>query len=372
MDSSAVKESAASSIADDERLEQLKAFDGTRAGVKGLVDAGITNLPKIFIRSPEELSEEVKHHHHQSDLQVPVIDLSGIGSGDDDEHKKVIYELRQASQNWGFFQLLNHGIPVSVLDGMLDGIRKFHELDAEIKKEYYSREWTKKVRYESNIDLYRSKAANWRDTMTINLFVRDQEPEELPVACRDDIVNYINHVTMLGETLFDLLSEALDLKLENLKEMGCATARTLVCHYYPPCPEPDLTLGVSRHTDPAFLTILLQDQIGGLQCLHDNQWIDVQPIPEGLVVNIADLLQIVSNDKFMSVEHRVVANSRGPRISVACFFSGAALQPRIYEPINELVSEESPVLYKQFTVRDYVNHFFTRPIDESGLEHFKI
>lgn len=185
MDSSAVNESAANSIADDDRLEQLKAFDDTRAGVKGLVDAGITSLPKIFIRSPEELSKEVKHHHHhQSDLQVPVIDLSGIGSGDDDEHKKVIDELRQASQNWGFFQLLNHGIPASVLDGMLDGIRKFHELDGEVKKKYYSRERNKKVRYESNIDLYRSKAANWRDTMTINLLVRDQEPEELPTACR--------------------------------------------------------------------------------------------------------------------------------------------------------------------------------------------
>lgn len=183
MDSSAVIESAANSMADDGRFEQLKAFDGTRAGVKGLVDAGITNLPKIFIRSPEELSEEVKHLH-QSNLQVPVIDLSGLGSGDDDEHKKVVDELRQASQNWGFFQLLNHEIPASVLDGMLGGIRKFHELDAEVKKEYYSRDRTKKVRYESNIDLYRSKAANWRDTMTINLLVRDQEPEELPASCR--------------------------------------------------------------------------------------------------------------------------------------------------------------------------------------------
>lgn len=65
-----------------------------------------------------------------------------------------------------------------------------------------------------------------------------------------------------------------------------------MCHYYPPCPQPELTLGVTKNSDNDFLTILLQDQIGGLQGLHENQWINVPPIPGALVINIRDLLQV--------------------------------------------------------------------------------
>ncbi|CAH8264285.1 unnamed protein product [Arabidopsis lyrata] len=95
----------------------------------------------------------------------------------------------------------------------------------------------------------------------------------------------------LGELIFELLSEALGLKANHLKELNCAKSLSLLSHYYPPCPEPDRTFGISSHTDISFITILLQDHIGGLQVLHDGYWIDVPPNPEALIVNLGDLLQ---------------------------------------------------------------------------------
>ncbi|KAI5440631.1 hypothetical protein KIW84_010202 [Lathyrus oleraceus] len=320
----------------DNRMRELKAFDETKIGVKGLVD-----------------EEHI----------IPVIDFTNT-------RQHIISRIKEASETWGFFQVVNHGIPLNVVEDMKDGVVRFFEQDTEVKKEVYTRDQTKPLVYNSNFDMYSSPALNWRDTFACNIAPNAPKPEDLPVVCRDIVLEYGAHVEKLGMTLFELLSEALGLDPNHLKDMDCSKRVMLLGHYYPACPQPELTMGTTKHSDGSFLTVLLQDHIGGLQILYQDSWIDVPSIPEALVVNIGDLLQLVTNDKFKSVEHRVLANTIGPRVSVACFLRG---QEKLYGPIKELLSKDNPSKYRETTFTDYVTYYNAKGLDGiSALQHFKI
>ncbi|XWS08809.1 hypothetical protein CRYUN_Cryun40dG0032500 [Craigia yunnanensis] len=361
---------ASETSVDYNRIKELKEFDDTKAGVKGLFDAGIVSIPKMFIRPSEELVDEL--NSCQTKIEVPTIDLSNIQ--DDSRRKEIVDEIRIASEEWGFFQVINHGIPLSVLDEMIDGVRLFNEQDLELKKELYSRDSTKKVRFNSNFDLYASQTADWRDTLTLSFLDSDPDPNEMPAVCRKSTLEYIKYTRKLGETLFEFLSEALGLQADHLGSIGCAKGCSMVSHYYPACPQPELTLGVRKHADPGLLTVLLQNEISGLQVLHGGQWFDVHPIRGALVVNIGDLLQIISNDKFKSVKHRATANLVGPRISVPCFFSGhASLLDKPFSPIKELTSEANPPRYKEVVLREYIARFISSSLDKKPLiDYYKL
>ncbi|KAG6393125.1 hypothetical protein SASPL_147357 [Salvia splendens] len=90
-------------------------------------------------------------------------------------------------------------------------------------------------------------------------------------------------------------------------------------------PSPDLTLGLKRHTDPGLITLLLQDQVGGLQATRDggNTWITVRPIPGAFVVNLGDYGHYLSNGRFKSADHQVAVNSTSSRLSIAAFLNPA-------------------------------------------------
>ncbi|KAL3517677.1 hypothetical protein ACH5RR_020266 [Cinchona calisaya] len=342
--------------------KEVEAFEETKAGVKGLVDSGVVKIPKFFIQTPASATANKTTNGDRDDLllQIPAVDLQGIGSHDDGARRKMaVDKIRRAAETWGFFRIINHGVPVSVMDGILNATRRFHEQPKEDKMHLYSRDGSKKVRFFTiNGPFQENNVANWKDTLAFNFPDDLVDDQHLPLVCRKQVAEYMEHMIKLRDVLSELLSEALGLSKDYLARIQCMKSTYLSCLYYPPCPEPDLAVGVFKHSDAIFLTILAQDNQGGLQVLHQDQWVDVLPVPGTLLANIGDLMQIISNDKFKSVEHRVLARSVGSRVSTACFFFPSSTHLfKPYGPIKELLSETKPPLYREVSNTEYTTTY---------------
>ncbi|CAN6214936.1 unnamed protein product [Urochloa humidicola] len=360
-----------------DRRRELQAFDDTKAGVKGLLDAGATSIPAIFHHPPDSLpqDQDTSATPVATAAAVPVIDLLGA------PREEVVALVRAAAETAGFFQVVNHGVPGDAMAAMIAAVRRFNEQPAEAKRPYYTRDTAaSKARFYSNLDLFASTAACWRDTLFCDMAPEPPLPEELPEPLRGVMFGYTDAaVRKVAVWVFELLSESLGLAGDHLSKMGCGESLKVAGNYYPPCPEPHLTLGNTRHTDPTFLTVLLQDGVGGLQVFldHAGGWVDVPPVPDALIINVGDLLQLVSNGRFRSVEHRVLANKSSTgeaRVSVAAFVDvGRDRSVRRYGPIEEILTSGNPPMYRSVTVDDFIAHFYRKGSERRPrLDYFKL
>lgn len=114
------------------------------------------------------------------------------------------------------------------------------------------------------------------------------------LICRQPALEYYTQIRSLAEKLYAALSESLGLRPNELFEaVGEYTGTSMYIHYYPVCPDPSLTLGMGEHSDVVSFTILLQDEVGGLQVLKDDKWIAVKPIANALAINIGDQIEVI-------------------------------------------------------------------------------
>lgn len=345
------------------RMKEVKEFDESKIGVKGLSDSGITSIPQFFVHDPQTLSDLKSSSSHTA--TIPTIDLSKINS----HRHPIVDQITVAAKTWGFFQVINHGVPILILEETVNAIKAFHDQPHEVKEKYYKREEGKGVMYSSNNDLYRTKAASWHDSLQAWMGPEPPEVEELPEICRKEVVAWDLHATNVAETVMELLSEGLGLEAGKFKELTFSDARALVGHCYPYCPQPDRTVGITSHTDPGIVTVLLQNHVPGLQVRHEDEWVDVKGVPGGLIINVGDMLQIISNGEYKSVQHRVLANScKEVRISVVIFFNLSKWNEDGYcGPLPALLSPEKPPIYRNFTQQEFVENFYSKGIDSKSL-----
>ncbi|GER45421.1 2-oxoglutarate (2OG) and Fe(II)-dependent oxygenase superfamily protein [Striga asiatica] len=337
-------------------------------GVKHMYENGIDRVPGKYVLPIADRPNIISNNTAcpELDLELPVIDFAELLGPN---RAQVLKSLSYACENYGFFQLVNHGIPEEIIGGMVNVSRRFFEMPLSEREKYMSADMSSPVRYGTSFNQMNDVVYSWRDFLKL---VCDPLPDVLPhwpsspPDFKQLVVSYAKETKSLFLMLVEAILESLGLNKtktsepinendENkiLKELENGS-QLMVVNCYPPCPQPDLTLGMPPHSDYGFLTLLLQDRVKGLQIQNRDKWVTVQPIPGSFVVNVGDHLEIFSNGRYKSVLHRVLVNSMNYRISVASLHSFPFTST--VRPADELVTETNPRRYKDTDFASFLSY----------------
>ncbi|XP_057537470.1 feruloyl CoA ortho-hydroxylase F6H1-3-like [Amaranthus tricolor] len=337
-------------------------------GVKGLADIDIKTLPNQYIQPPENRfnMDQITADHSQK-MSIPIIDMS---NQDDATMEDLICD---AAEKWGFLQIVNHGVGVEELEDLKRAAYRFFELGVEEKAKYLEKNsGTVNVKYGTSFAPNFETVLEWKDYLSL-LFVSEEDALTYwPIACRDEVLNYVKGTENLLRRLFKILLKGLNIhEIDKEKELLLMGSKRINLNCYPKCPNPELTYGVSSHSDVITLTILLQDEVGGLYVrkLDDEKtWIHVPPIKGALVINIGDSLQILSNGKYKSIEHLVIANGNNNRVSIPIFVMPSS--NHVIAPFQEIIDKGDKPMYKGVLYSNYLKHFYGKPHDGKATIEF--
>ncbi|KAK8629546.1 hypothetical protein V6N13_078382 [Hibiscus sabdariffa] len=283
------------------------------------------------------------------ELAFPVIDLSKING---DERQSTMDMIKDACENWGFFELMNHGISHELMDTVEKHTKEHYKKCMEQRfKEMVASKGLDQLAQSEIDDL------DWESTFFVR-HLPESNINEIPDLGDDYRVvmkEFAVELEKLAEKLLELLCDNLGLEQGYLKNVFNGskgpTFGTKVSNY-PPCPKPDLIKGLRAHTDAGGIILLFQDdKVSGLQLLKDGNWIDVPPMKHSIVVNLGDQLEVITNGKYKSVMHRVIAQTDGTRMSIASFYNPGS--DAVIYPAPVLVDGEAEV-YPKFVFEDYM------------------
>ncbi|KAL2336288.1 hypothetical protein Fmac_010734 [Flemingia macrophylla] len=326
----------------------------------------VDRVPSNFIRP---LSDRPNLQQLQSSTaSIPIVDLQ------DPNHSHIVQNIAHACRNYGFFQIVNHGIPEEVVSKMVNVSKEFFRLPESERMKNYSDDPSKATRLSTSFNVKTEKVSNWRDYLRLHCHPLQDYIHEWPTnppSFRDDVAEYSRRMRGLGLKVMEAISESLGLEKEYIGKALGEPAQHMSINYYPRCPEPELTYGLPSHSDPTAITILLQNEVPGLQVLHNGHWLTVNPVPNTFIVNIGDQIQVISNDRYKSVLHRALVNSEKERMSIPTFYFPSP--DAVIKPAPQLVDNDHPAQYTNYEFSEFYNKFWKRGLSkETCLDMFKL
>jgi len=306
-----------------------------------------------------------------SKRNIPVVDLSKFVNGNTEERSAFVKSLGRAFHEIGFVGVINHGIPKTLIDGYYSASKDFFKLAVDTKRQYEVPGLAGQRGYTSfgKEHAKQSEVADLKEFFQLGQEVEDGDAikSEYP---DNVIVNETPAFSQLGRELYESFEKAgaellraiaiyldlgesyFDSKIHN----GNSILRSI--HYPPITKAPESAIRAEQHEDINLITLLVGASAGGLQLLTmDDEWVDIVPEENEIVINVGDMLQRLTNNYLKSTTHRVVNPPKElwhlPRLSIPFF-----LHPRSTMDLtclNKCVSEESPLAYESITAGEYLN-----------------
>ncbi|KAL5715841.1 hypothetical protein ACHQM5_017608 [Ranunculus cassubicifolius] len=310
-----------------------------------------SSVPPKYIRSDQHTSVV------SDSAIIPIIDLKRFLLGSLEELEK----LDSACKHWGFFQVVNHGVGSSLVEKLKHEIHDFFNLSFEEKKQL----WQQPGDLQGCGQLFvvsEEQKLDWADMFFIRtLPIKHNLFAKIPLPLRDTLESYSKELKKLAILILDKMAESLNIDGKEMEDLFNDGGQT-----------PEQVIGLTPHSDNSALTILLQlNETEGLQIRKDGKWIPVKPSPDSFVVNIGNIMEIVSNGVYRSIEHRVMVNSSKERLSVATFYT-PKLDAKI-GPASSLISADNPAMFRTLPPEKYYKDFFARKLDgKSYLDSIRI
>ncbi|RWW88674.1 hypothetical protein BHE74_00002445 [Ensete ventricosum] len=258
----------------------------------------VSTIPKRYIKPPSErpnLNPGTAMAAGETEC-LPVVDLGGLRGGAA-ERQATMRAVSDACREWGFFQAVNHGVSPALTAAVREAWRQFFHLPMAEKQAYANSPATFEG-YGSRLGVKKGAILDWGDYFFLQLLPQsiknyDKWPT-LPASLSRETTNaYGEELVKLCGVIKEVLSLTLGMDEGFLHRGFGEPGACLRVNYYPRCLQPELTLGLSPHSDPGGMTILLTDEhVKGLQVRKGDDWITVQPIPDALIVNIGDQIQV--------------------------------------------------------------------------------
>ncbi|KAF6160350.1 hypothetical protein GIB67_019119 [Kingdonia uniflora] len=313
-------------------------------------------IPKQFIWPDHD-----KPSPNVPELSVPIIDLGGFLSGDPVASSEATRLAGEACLKHGFFLVANHGVDGKLLENAHSYADSFFTMPF-VEKQKAQRKPGQHCGYASSFTTRFSSKLPWKETLSFRYCAEDSNSNSDSNIVQDYLVNamgqefqefgkvyqeYCEAMSTLSLGIMELLGTSLGVGRKFFKEFFQGNDSIMRLNYYPRCQKPDIALGTGPHCDPTSLTILHQDNVGGLEVFVDGKWRSISPKPHVFVVNIGDTFMALSNCRYKSVLHRAVVNSEKPRKSLAFFL--CPQKDKLVTPPTELVDVEHPRAYPDFT-----------------------